>query len=185
MVPKAFLDKNGKNVGKANVGIVGTGPYTFVSWQQGQEATVKVNPGYWNKARTPKVQQIKFKIIKDESTVVEGMVGAQIDGAFNLSGKSLKALGAAPSMHIVSGPSYFVHFLGLNVTRPPFTTSGCGRRCRTRSTSRACLTPPGAVPARCASPPSRRQCGRSRRISSSRRTTHCRTSRSTSRRRSR
>lgn len=120
VVPKAFLDKNGKNVGKAMVGIVGTGPYTFVSWQQGQEATVKANPGYWNRARTPKVQQINFKILTDENTVVEGMVGAQIDGAFNLSGKSLKALGGASSMRVVSGPSYFVHFVGLNVTRPPF-----------------------------------------------------------------
>lgn len=120
VVPKAFLDKNGKNVGKANVGIVGTGPYTFVSWQQGQQATVKANPAYWNKARTPKVQEINFKILTEESTVVEGMVGAQIDGAFNLSGKSLKVLGAASSMRVVSGPSYFVHFVGLNVTRPPF-----------------------------------------------------------------
>lgn len=120
VVPKAFLDKNGKNVGKANVGIVGTGPYTFVSWQQGQQAIVKANPSYWNKARTPKVKQITFKILTSESTVVEGMVGGQIDGAFNLSGKSLKALGQASSMRVVSGPSYFVHFLGLNVKRPPF-----------------------------------------------------------------
>ncbi len=120
VVPKAFLDKNGKNVGKAAVGIVGTGPYTFVSWQQGQEATVKVNPSYWDKERTPKVEQIVFKILTDENTVVEGMVGEQIDGAFNLSGKSLKALGKASSMRVVSGPSYFVHFVGLNVTRPPF-----------------------------------------------------------------
>lgn len=120
VVPKAFLDKNGKNVGKANVGIVGTGPYTFVSWQQGQQATVKANPSYWNEARVPKVKQITFKILTSESTVVEGMVGGQIDGAFNLSGKSLKALGQASAMRVVSGPSYFVHFLGLNVTRPPF-----------------------------------------------------------------
>ena len=120
VVPKAFLDKNGKNVGKANVGIVGTGPYTFVSWQQGQSAMVKKNPSYWNSSRTPKVEQIEFKILSSESTVVEGMVGGQIDGAFNLSGKSLKALGATSSMRVVSGPSYFVHFLGLNVTRPPF-----------------------------------------------------------------
>ena len=119
VVPKSYLDKNGKNVGKANVGIIGTGPYTFVSWQQGQQVKVKKNPNYWNSKRTPKVEQIDFNVLSDENTVVSGMVGGQIDGAFNLSGKSLKALGGS-SMRVVSGPSYFVHFVGLNVTRAPF-----------------------------------------------------------------
>lgn len=120
VVPKAFLDKHGKNVGKPSVGIIGTGPYKFVSWLQQQRVTVKKNEGYWNTARTPKVAQIDFKILKEESTVIEGMVAGQIDGAFNLSGKSLKALRNAKRMRIESGPSYFVHFVGLNVTRAPF-----------------------------------------------------------------
>jgi peptide/nickel transport system substrate-binding protein len=120
VAPKAFLDKNGKNVGKANVGIVGTGPYTFGAWQQGQQVTVKRNAKYWNKSRQPKVDQIDFKILADENTVIEGMTAGQIDGAFNLSGKNLKALNNVSTMRVVSGPSYFVHFLGLNVTKPPF-----------------------------------------------------------------
>ncbi|HET6911150.1 MAG TPA: ABC transporter substrate-binding protein [Mycobacteriales bacterium] len=120
VVPKAFLDKNGKNVGKANVGIVGTGPYKFGSWQQGQQVTVTKNPQYWNTNRVPKVNQINFKVLSDENTVIEGMVAGQIDGAFNLSGKSLKALNGTSTIRVVSGPSYFVHFVGLNVSKPPF-----------------------------------------------------------------
>ena len=34
---KAWIEKNGKDVGTEKVGIIGTGPYKFVSWQRGQE----------------------------------------------------------------------------------------------------------------------------------------------------
>ncbi len=120
VVPKSFLDKNGKNVGKPNVGIVGTGPYKFGSWQQGQQVVITKNDQYWNTARKPSVTQITFKVVASETTVVESMVNGDIDGAFNISGKNLKALKGS-SMTIATAPSYFVHFVGLNVTRKPFT----------------------------------------------------------------
>lgn len=119
--PKAFLSSKGKNVGKPDVGIIGTGPYKFVSWQQGQQAIIAKNDQYWNPGRQPKVAQIVFKVIASETTVIEGMINGDIDGAFNLSGKNLKALSRASNMVVATAPSYFVHFMGLNVTRKPFT----------------------------------------------------------------
>ena len=121
VAPKAFLDSHGKNVGKPGVGIIGTGPYSFVSWQQGQQATIAKNDHYWNTARQPKVAQVVFKVIASETTVVEGMVSGGVDGAFNLSGKNLKGLRRASNMVVATAPSFFVHFVGLNVTRKPFT----------------------------------------------------------------
>jgi peptide/nickel transport system substrate-binding protein len=118
---KSFLDTNGKNVGKPAVGIMGTGPYKFVSWQQGQQATIAKNDQYWNADRKPAVAQIIFKVIASETTAIEGMINGDIDGAFNLSGKNLKALSRASNMQVATAPSYFVHFMGLNVTRKPFT----------------------------------------------------------------
>lgn len=118
---KAFLDSKGKSVGKPDVGIMGTGPYKFVSWQQGQQVVITKNDQYWNAQRMPKVGQITFKVIASETTVIEGMVSGDIDGAFNVSGKNLKALSHASNIQIATAPSYFVHFMGVNVTRKPFT----------------------------------------------------------------
>ncbi len=117
---KAFLDLHGKEIGKPEVGIMGTGPYRFVSWQQGQQATIAKNDTYWNTARKPKVDQIVFKVIESETTVVEGLINGDVDGAFNLSGKNLKALSRGSKTQVATAPSYFVHFMGLNVTRKPF-----------------------------------------------------------------
>ncbi len=118
---KSFLDTNGKNIGKPAVGIMGTGPYKFSSWQQGQQVTIAKNDQYWNADRKPAVAQIIFKVIASETTVIEGMINGDIDGAFNLSGKNLKALSRASNMQVATAPSYFVHFMALNVTRKPFT----------------------------------------------------------------
>jgi peptide/nickel transport system substrate-binding protein len=118
---KAFLDRHGKDVGSPSVGILGTGPYRFVSWAKGQQAVIERNPHYWNPARQPKVERITFKVISDEATVIEAMGNGSINGAFNISGRNLAAVKRFPSIRVGLSPSYFVHFLGLNTTRAPFT----------------------------------------------------------------
>jgi peptide/nickel transport system substrate-binding protein len=120
VVPAAFLAQHKDDIGKPGVGLIGTGPYKFVSWQQGQQAVIAKNDKYWNTERAPKIGQITFRVIASETTVIEGMANGEIDGAFNLSGKNLPALKSAPQMQIARSPSYFVHFMGLNVTRKPF-----------------------------------------------------------------
>jgi peptide/nickel transport system substrate-binding protein len=118
---KAFLDKHGKNVGSPSVGIMGTGPFRFVSWNKGQQAVIERNPNYWNAERQPKVDRITLKVISDEATVIEAMGNGSVNGAFNVSGRNLNAVKRFPNVRVGLSPSYFVHYLGLNTTRAPFT----------------------------------------------------------------
>jgi peptide/nickel transport system substrate-binding protein len=118
---KAFLERHGKEVGSPSVGIMGTGPFRFVSWVKGQQAVIERNPSYWNAERQPKVDRITFKVIGDEATVIEAMGSGSLNGAFNISGRNLRAVKRFPNIQVALSPSYFVHYLGLNTTRAPFT----------------------------------------------------------------
>jgi peptide/nickel transport system substrate-binding protein len=56
---------------------IGTGPYEFVSWQRGQQITLRANPNYWG--TKPKIQSATIRFISQDSTRVAGLRTGEID----------------------------------------------------------------------------------------------------------
>jgi peptide/nickel transport system substrate-binding protein len=119
---KAFIEANGKKVGTPEVGIVGTGPYKYVSWTKGQEIILDRFDDYWNTDRARAVKRFVVKIILDEATIVQALTTGEVDGVFGtaLSGKSVNALAATDSVAVFRAPSYQFHYLAINTQRKPF-----------------------------------------------------------------
>jgi peptide/nickel transport system substrate-binding protein len=118
---KKFIEASGKKAGTPSTGMVGTGPYKFVSWKRGQELVIERFDDYWNKDRLPKVKRVVVKILQDEATTISSMQTGEIDGTFGLSGKGVKAVRrSAKDVQVVEAASYFVHFLALNNQRKPW-----------------------------------------------------------------
>jgi peptide/nickel transport system substrate-binding protein len=119
----AFLHKHGKRVGQPGVGIVGTGPYKFVSWTKGQEVVLERFDGYWNKRRALKVKRLVFKVIQDEATIVAALGTGAVDGTFgnSISARStVNLVKRFPDVKLYQSPSYLIHYLIINVQRKPF-----------------------------------------------------------------
>jgi peptide/nickel transport system substrate-binding protein len=51
-------------------GLVGTGPYKFVSWAAGSEVVLERNPDYWDADAASDVKKAVFKIIPEDATRV-------------------------------------------------------------------------------------------------------------------
>jgi peptide/nickel transport system substrate-binding protein len=117
---RKFIEQHGKKAGTPSVGMVGTGPFKFVSWKRGQEVVLERFDDYWNKERLPKVKRLTVKILADESTTISSLSTGEIDGTFGLSGKGVKAVRRASSVQVVQASSFFVHFLGINCQRKPW-----------------------------------------------------------------
>ncbi len=119
---KAWIEKNGKKVGTPQAGMLGTGPYKFVSWTRGQQIVLDRYDQYWNFAnRAMKVKRWVIKPIVDESTIVAALGTGEIDHTFNLSGTSFKLLKAFPNVAQVTSPSYNVAYLGFNCKKAPWS----------------------------------------------------------------
>lgn len=117
---KKSIEQAGKKAGTPSAGMIGTGPFKFVSWDRGQEIVLDRFDGYWNKDRLPKVKRLVIKILQDESTTISSLRTGGVDGTFGLSGKAVKALRGSSNIQVVEAPSYFVHFLGINTQRKPW-----------------------------------------------------------------
>jgi peptide/nickel transport system substrate-binding protein len=80
----SYIQAKGKSYGTAKGGLMCTGPYEFQSWTPGSQLTIVRNPNYWDTSLEPKVQKITFEFLTDPSTVTNGLLSGQIDGAYEV-----------------------------------------------------------------------------------------------------
>ena len=74
----AAVEAAGEDYGLPSNGAVGTGPFKFVEWVEGDHITVDANADYWGGA--PGVEQIVFRVIADDSARFLALQAGDIDG---------------------------------------------------------------------------------------------------------
>jgi peptide/nickel transport system substrate-binding protein len=57
---------------------IGTGPFTFVSWQAGNDFQTKKNPDYWQKG-LPHLDALTFRAISDPNTEAQALQAGDVD----------------------------------------------------------------------------------------------------------
>jgi peptide/nickel transport system substrate-binding protein len=62
---------------------VGTGPFTFESWERDSNLVVKKNPNYWQEGM-PHLDQITFRPIPDEDTRISSLRSGDVDAIMTL-----------------------------------------------------------------------------------------------------
>lgn len=74
----AAIEANGASYGTPAVGAVGTGPFKFVEWAEGDHITVDANADYWG--GKPTVDQIIWRVIPDASARYLALKAGDIQG---------------------------------------------------------------------------------------------------------
>lgn len=70
------LDANNGNISTAPCG---TGPYKFVSWTRDDNVKLEAFADYWDTANAPKITNVIFKFIKENSTRVTSLTNGECD----------------------------------------------------------------------------------------------------------
>jgi peptide/nickel transport system substrate-binding protein len=109
--PRAVTEK-GKAYGRSPVG---TGPFKFVEWKEGDYILLEKNPNYWETdaggGKLPYLDKVMIKIIVEPSTLVAALKTGEVDLINLRKDPNLVALSA------VGGNWRCMHF---NLTREPF-----------------------------------------------------------------
>ena len=94
----------------------GSGPFTWSEWDQGTAVTLAANADFWGEG--PFVDELVFRVIPDESSVLSGLRAAQIQvGEFTDPVIVLQA--AEPNLVVHKTPALSYHALMLNSSRDP------------------------------------------------------------------
>lgn len=116
VLPPQYYAEQGAE--KFTLAPVGTGPYTFVEWQQGVQIVVKANPDYWGGA--PAIPQVIFKPGPEASTRVAMIETGEADIIANVPPELTERVNGAEAAAIKEVPSLRMIFVEFNPFEPPF-----------------------------------------------------------------
>jgi peptide/nickel transport system substrate-binding protein len=97
---------------------VGTGPFRWGQWVQGQRVILERNPAYWGTA--PKLERLIFRPILDANTGVVELETGGVQYLMRANRDDIARLEKDPRFAVHRVPTYRARFIEMNVTRPPF-----------------------------------------------------------------
>jgi peptide/nickel transport system substrate-binding protein len=108
----AAVEAAGENYGTPQAGAVGTGPFKFVEWVEGDHITVAANPDYWGGA--PKVDQIIWRVIPDDSARYLALKSGDIHALEQAVVEDLADAESNPEFTIITRPALNTSYLAFN-----------------------------------------------------------------------
>ena len=97
----------------ANDAPVGTGPFTFGSWQKAQTVTVKRNPKFWGTA--PAAASVIWVLYQTEDVMAQALRGGDVDVLTEVPPTIWDGLNGVANVKQVSLPGFSFHHIGFNV----------------------------------------------------------------------
>jgi peptide/nickel transport system substrate-binding protein len=114
----AMLDHKDIDAGDVGREVNGTGPFSWVSWKQGEKVTLEANQDYWGDV--PQLDTIEMRVIPDEASILSGMRAGSFDLGV-ITDPSIAKQVDTDDMQLESQPTLSYHVLQLNAQRGPLT----------------------------------------------------------------
>ncbi len=111
MIPTDYFNEVGLEGIEANP--VGTGPFKFVEWVQGDRIVLEAFEDYWDEG-LPKLAKVTFRPIPEEATRIAAVQTGEIHIANRLPAEEAQRLLGAPGVTIVRYPVDRVFYIAFN-----------------------------------------------------------------------
>ncbi|HKV44138.1 MAG TPA: ABC transporter substrate-binding protein [bacterium] len=115
IVEKAAVQKSG-DLQKTEAG---TGPFMLAEWVPDNFMRLTKNPRYFKRG-LPKVDEVVFRIIPEQSSLLAGVRNRSVDMATISDGSVVKQAQADRALVVMQVPSLNLRIFSFNTTRPPF-----------------------------------------------------------------
>lgn len=122
VISKAFAEEAGDKLGTAEGGLIGTGPYKFVSWQNGSEVKLTRNENYWGED-AGYYDNLIFKIITEDATRVTALQNGDIDCTVNPPESMLDTIKADENLSMTDAAGFGLTYLAFNTQKEPFNNA--------------------------------------------------------------
>jgi peptide/nickel transport system substrate-binding protein len=120
VISKAYYDAHKANFGKPDGGLLGTGPFKYVSWQAGSQIVLERFKDYWDKADAPKVDRAIFKVVPEGATRVAGLKTGEIDATALLPLDLLPVAKQLANIDIQGVEGFTDDWVAFNTAKAPF-----------------------------------------------------------------
>jgi len=105
----AAIEAAGESYGLPEVGCVGTGPFKFVEWVEGDHILVEANTDYWGGA--PTVDEILFRVIADDSARFLALKAGDIHALEQAVSEDIITAEEDPDLYVLARPALNTGYL--------------------------------------------------------------------------
>jgi peptide/nickel transport system substrate-binding protein len=99
---------------------VGTGPFEFVEWVQGDHITLKKNANYFESGK-PYLDGIEFKFLNVDQSRIDALQSGDLNWSDAVPLQQLNTLKSDPSFnYVTSATAGIPDYIAMNTTQPPF-----------------------------------------------------------------
>ncbi|HVV92400.1 MAG TPA: ABC transporter substrate-binding protein [Hyphomicrobiales bacterium] len=113
--PKSVREADNGNVDRKPVG---TGPFTFVDWQDNASITLTRNKNYW-RAGLPHLDGLQMRIINELNTATRTAIAGESDLVLNMTVTQKQAVDRVKNVVATVTPGLVFYGAYLNYARPP------------------------------------------------------------------
>jgi peptide/nickel transport system substrate-binding protein len=117
LLPPHYYAQTGP--GKFGTSPIGTGPYRFVTWEQGVRILLRADPAYWGGA--PSVAEFQFKPAPEASTRVALLETGDSDIIANVPPEVIDRIKRSGRADVRWTPSLRILFVEMNVSQRPLS----------------------------------------------------------------
>jgi peptide/nickel transport system substrate-binding protein len=108
----AAIEAAGEDYGTPAVGCVGTGPFKYVEWAEGDHITVAAYDDYWG--GRPGIDEIVWRVIPDDSARFLALRAGDIHGLETATAEDVAAADADPELYVLARPALNTGYLAFN-----------------------------------------------------------------------
>lgn len=96
---------------------VGTGPYQFVEWMQGDHLTIERFDGYWGGGE--RVAKITYKPVPENGSRVAMLKTGEADVIYPVPAQNIEELNGNDNVEVNTVPSTIAHYVSMNTYKKP------------------------------------------------------------------
>jgi peptide/nickel transport system substrate-binding protein len=114
-VPLDQWKTDGGSTGQDPARVVGTGPFKFKEWIQGDHVTLEKNPDYYQAAAVPKFDEFIYQVTPNDSATVLALKNGEIDLQDRVPAPDVEDIQNTEGAGVLIYPSFSFNFYAYNL----------------------------------------------------------------------
>jgi peptide/nickel transport system substrate-binding protein len=119
-VPFAQWKNDPGSTGQDPARVVGTGPFTFKSWTEGESVTLTKNADYWDPEAIPHVDEVVFRVLPDQNAAIQALLAGEVDVIERIPPASVEEVQKADNADVKNYDTLAFNWYSLNFQKPIF-----------------------------------------------------------------